>query len=156
MAADFPRDFITGKIAELVFDQMFRTTGKYTVIPFGYESSMPALQQAAKRANEQEILETIKNAPDFALISHDPEAILLVEVKYRLRMDLENYQATALKIVERWKLAWIFYATPNGFTFDKCTDLAKVGAAPTKLSEEVISGDLQEKYLGILNEFIAR
>lgn len=77
MQTDFPKQLIKGKIAELVFDQMFRDTGKYTIIPFGYESIVPELRQYAG-GTEGNILENIQNAPDFALVIHDPKEVLLV------------------------------------------------------------------------------
>ena len=35
-----PRNFIKGKIGELVFEEMFRKAGKFTVLPFGYEKNL--------------------------------------------------------------------------------------------------------------------
>jgi len=40
---DFSRDLIKGRIAEVIFEQMFREQGQYTVIPFGYEQTVPTL-----------------------------------------------------------------------------------------------------------------
>jgi hypothetical protein len=43
----FPRKIIKGKIAEIVFEFMFRSAGEYTVIPFGYEYSHPEIAQTS-------------------------------------------------------------------------------------------------------------
>lgn len=154
MQKDFPESLIKGKIAELIFDLMFRASGKYTVIPFGFESTMPSLQQAAKKSYDDELFETIRNAPDFALVSHAAEAIHLVEVKYRSRPDLEDYRKTAKRIFEQWKLAWIFYATPEGFYFDKCNDLMDENSMLTPLSSDLVSAELQDKYHAILKKYL--
>jgi hypothetical protein len=154
MQKDFSKQLIKGKIAELIFDQMFRDAGKYTVIPFGYESIVPELMQYTNGAEYKSLLENIRNAPDFALVSHDPKEVSLVEVKYRSRVDVEEMRKNAVEICEKWKLAWIFIATPDGFYFDTCTNLEKIGATPTPLTEDVIPQNTQDKYLELLREFI--
>lgn len=40
---EFAEGLIKGKIAEIIFTQMFRAEGKYSVIPFGYENLIPSL-----------------------------------------------------------------------------------------------------------------
>ncbi len=156
MQKDFSKQLIKGKIAELVFDQMFRDSGKYTVIPFGYESVVPELMQYTNGGEYKNLLDNIRNAPDFALVSHDPKEVFLVEVKYRSRIDGEEIRKTAAMICEQWKLAWIFIATPDGFYFDTCTDLLKDSSTATLLSEKLVSKDLQEKYQKLLTEFISQ
>ncbi len=42
---EFSKDLIKGKVAEVIFEQMFREEEKFTVIPFGYEHTMPTLAQ---------------------------------------------------------------------------------------------------------------
>lgn len=156
MQKDFSKQLIKGKIAELVFDQMFRDSCKYTVIPFGYESVVPELMQYTNGGEYKNLLDNIRNAPDFALVSHDPKEVFLVEVKYRSRIDGEEIRKTASMICEQWKLAWIFIATPDGFYFDTCTDLLKDNSTATLLSEKLVSKDLQEKYQKLLTEFISQ
>ena len=83
MDKNFSKDVIKGKIAEIIFELMFREAGKYTVIPFGYEKTFPELIQYSKRLpGAQKVIDNIKNAPDFAIISNDRKRIYLVEVKY--------------------------------------------------------------------------
>ena len=150
---DFSKQLIKGKIAELVFDQMFRQSSGYTVIPFGYEAIMPEIIQYAERADRKELFENISNAPDFALVSHDPKQVLLVEVKYRSTLDIEKIKETATKICEQWKLAWLFLATPQGFFFDSCNDLIHQDKL-TPLGDEMVPFETQIKYLKLLGEFI--
>ena len=153
MQKDFSKQLIKGKIAEMVFDQMFREAGKYTVIPFGYESVVPELMQYTKQTEYKALLENIRNAPDFALVSHSPKEVFLVEIKYRSKIDLEEIKRSADDICERWKLAWLFVATPDGFYFDACTDIVESGRM-TPLTHEYVSKDVQEKYIALLKEFI--
>lgn len=81
MQPDFSRQLIKGKIAEVIFEQMFRETGRFTVIPFGYETVMPELMQYARGEAYRDLVDNIRNAPDFAMISHNPDEVYLVEVK---------------------------------------------------------------------------
>lgn len=149
---DFSKQLIKGKIAELIFEQMFRRVSGYTVIPFGYESIIPELIQYAEKEDRNGLIENIRNAPDFALISHDPKQVLLVEVKYRAVMDMEQARRTAKRICEQWKLAWIFYATPEGFYFDFCADLEHLKTL-TPLDEKIIPLETQREYVQLLKDF---
>ncbi|MEO5645881.1 MAG: hypothetical protein ABIQ91_00185 [Candidatus Paceibacterota bacterium] len=150
---DFSKQLIKGKIAELVFEQMFRRVDGYTVIPFGYESIIPELVQYAEREDRNGLIENIRNAPDFALVSHAPKQVLLVEVKYRKNIDMEEVKETAKRICAQWKLAWIFYATPKGFYFDFCADIGHQHKL-TYLDESIIPIEIQEEYLKLIREFI--
>jgi hypothetical protein len=150
---DFSKQLIKGKVAELVFEQMFRRVSGYTVIPFGYESIIPELVQYAEKEDRNGLIENIRNAPDFALVSHDPKQVLLVEVKYRANMDMEEVKQTAKRICEQWKLAWIFYATPKAFYFDFCADIEHQ-AKLTLLDEKIIPIEIQAEYLSLLRDFI--
>jgi hypothetical protein len=154
MQKDFSKQLIKGKIAELIFDQMFRDTGKYTVIPFGYETIVPELMQYTNTQEYKKLLDNIRNAPDFALVSHDPKSVSLVEVKYRSQIDMNDIRKNAAEIYDRWKLAHIFVATQGGFYFDLCTDLLKDGSCLTPIPENFVSQELQKKYLNLLTEFI--
>ncbi len=115
---------------------------------------MPEFMQLIQGTKYKEMVDTIRNASDFALVRHVPTEVLLIEVKYRNHLDSKKIKETAAKILERWKMAHVFYATPEGFFFNKCEDLVKVGATITPLSEKMIGKQLQEKYLGLLKEFI--
>lgn len=37
MNAEFVKDLIKGKVAEIIFEQMFRESGKFTILHSGYE-----------------------------------------------------------------------------------------------------------------------
>jgi hypothetical protein len=153
MQQNFAKNLIKGKIGEAIFDQMFRDQGRFIVIPFGYDRVIPEVSHCAKKAKYQQVINNIRTAPDFALVSHDREEVFLVEVKYRTNIEMENLIQIAEKIQEKWNLVWMFVCTPQGFYFNRTTEIIK-NKKLTPLGEQWISKDLQEKYLKLLNEFI--
>jgi hypothetical protein len=150
---DFSKQLIKGKIAQIIFEQMFRDQGEYTVIPFGYENILPEIFpqrdnfEGAKRA-----IDNIRNAPDYTLISVKREKVYLVEVKYRRELNIEEIINVASKQIQRWSPSCIFVATQCGFYFGLCSTIINCKKIP-KLSKEMISEDLQIKYAKLLNEF---
>lgn len=146
-------NLIKGKVAEQVFELMFRQSKRYTVIPFGYESIIPEVAQYVDNGLRNALFENIRNAPDFALVSHNPEQVYLVEVKYRSRMDSEEVRESARKICEKWRLAYLFVATPEGFYMDRCTEVMKDGKVKP-LSIDWVPEPLQKQYLGFLDRFM--
>jgi hypothetical protein len=152
MENDFTFQLIKGKIAEITFDQMFREAEEFTIIPFGYESTVRELAQYARKVEHKEVMDAVRNAPDFALISHNQKQVFLVEVKYRTRLQIEHVVDIAQKSYDRWKLAWLFVATPDGFYFDSCSNVLHKGAID-RLNTSWISAGLQSKYLEIMNRF---
>ncbi len=153
MKNNFAENLIKGKIGETIFEQMFREQGEYIVIPFGYEKIIPEISQYAKKKNYLDIVENVRTAPDFALVSHSKEEVFLIEVKYRTNINIEEIIEVAEKIKEKWSVVFIFICNPKGFYFDKTADIIK-NKRLTPLKEELISKELQEKYLKLLKDFI--
>jgi len=155
MQNDFSRNLIKGKVGEAIFDQMFREQGRFTVIPFGYDRIIPEISHYAREAEHKEVIDNIRSAPDFALVSHDRKQVYLVEVKYRSDFDksTEGLIEIAKKIQEKWIMVWIFVCTPNGFYFDKTSEIIK-NRALAPMGEQWICKELQEKYLNLLKDFI--
>lgn len=153
---DFSKQLIKGKIAELIFEQMFRKAGNFTVIPFGYESVQPELMQYSHLAKYKQVFDNIRTAPDFALVSHDKKEVFLVEVKYRTNHTPEEMKEMAEKIKERWKLVRVFMATPEGFYFDSCNNILQNEGRLAALKAEWISDAMQAEYLVLLNQFIKK
>ena len=44
----FIKDLIKGKIAEIIFEQMFRESGRYTILHSGYESDFATVSSLTK------------------------------------------------------------------------------------------------------------
>ena len=155
MNQDFAKNFIKGKIGEIIFDEMFREEGEFTVIPFGYDRTLPELAQYAKEAEYQQVIDNIRSAPDFALVSRDKTQVFLIEVKYRTKIDIEELKKVAEKIEEKWHLVWMFVCTPEKFYFNRTNVITEKNML-YPLSESWICKESQEKYLKLLNEFISQ
>jgi len=151
---EFSEQLIKGKIAEMIFSQMFRNSNKFTVIPFGYENTFPEIAQYAYMADDKQVFETIRNAPDFALVSHDKRDVYLVEVKYRHFLTEQHLVEMAEKIQLRWKTVHLFVATPGGFYFGNCSDIILDKGKITKLDYNWVGMEDQKEYIKLLMEFI--
>lgn len=153
MDDSFAEDLIKGKIAEVIFAQMFREAGKYSVIPFGYENLVPGFIFQGSSEIAKKVKDNISTSPDFALISHDREKIYLVEVKYRSHFDKVEFEDLAKEQKNRWYPSFIFVAAPDGFRFGSCTNIIKNGGAIARLNSKWIGEGLRNKYLELLNRF---
>jgi len=98
-----PKNFIKGKITELIFDQMFREAGRFTILPFGYERTLPELAQYSSEVKYRPVLDNVRSAPDFVLISQDKTEVYMVEVKYRANHSPADLIRIVEKIRERWE-----------------------------------------------------
>lgn len=154
MNTTFSHKLIKGKIAEIIFEQMFREMNKFTIIPFGYESTLPEIAQNSHRVEYQFVLDQIRTAPDFAIVSHDKTEVFLVEVKYFTSHTDKEIKAIAEKIHRKWKVVWLFVATPQGFYFDSCTKIIKNEGSLTRLDTSWVNQELQDSSLQILKDFI--
>ena len=148
----FTRSLVKGKIAETIFAQMFRSVGKYTVLEFGYEKVIPELVQNGY-AEHTGIIETLRTAPDFAVIDNNQRHVKLVEVKYRRTMN----NLEILKVVQRmhqsWNPSYLFVCTLDGFYFDDITTIMSHNGHIARLDTIDIPETAQEKYLKILQDF---
>jgi hypothetical protein len=120
MSLEFSRNLIKGRIAEVIFEQMIRDEGRYEIIPFGYEHTMPTLAQYRHLADVPRIIDNIADAPDFALVSEDKKEVHLVEVKYQSVLDVAQLTGYARKLLKRWDFPWLFVVTPYGFYCGQC------------------------------------
>ena len=155
---EFSRDLIKGKIAETVFEQMFRDSGKpeaekYTILKFGYEYTLPEIAQYMHLAEIPAILKNIRNAPDFVLVSQDRKKIYLVEVKYQKQRFPEETGLLAKKITETWNSCHLFIASPDRFSFSPCSYVIKGNGNISPMQEIWVTQEKQDQYLALLNEF---
>jgi len=151
--------FVKGKITELLFEMMMREDPDrtFTIIPFGYEKTTPELAQYQELIKNYETLTVIKQSPDFILIKNDKTKVYFVEVKYRRRMSnfvKDDLLKRAQKITQYWQETWFFVATQEGLFFDSGKEIIKNGGLVKKLDAEIISPEIQNKYLSVLKEFI--
>ncbi len=152
MGVEFSRKLIKGKITEVIFEQMIREEGRYTVIPFGYEHTVPTLSQYQHLAVVKQIMDNISDAPDFALISEDKTKVYLVEVKFQNKLNVNKLEEYAKKLSDRWEYPWLFVATPYGFYNGLCRDIIN-DKRILSLHKNWVTAERQNRYLKLLNEF---
>lgn len=152
----FLRQSIKGKIADMVFERMMRDdqNHSFTIIPYGYEYTLPELAQYREFIKETPELARIHRSPDFLLIKKDRTCVYFVEVKYRKHFDFENVLKWCNLICETWPSAYLFLVTQECFYFDSCAEVIKNKGKMRGLDTEVISLEMQNKYLNVLKEYI--
>ena len=153
---DFARELIKGRIAETVFEQMFRESGNYTILRAGYEYTLPELAQYQHLAEIQAVIENIRNAPDFVLISQDKKKVYLVEVKFMARRDPKKIKEIVDDILKTWNHSWLFIASPDGFFFEPCNDISNNEGKIGELYPTWAESGIQSEYLKILKQFEPR
>ena len=148
----FARNLVKGKIAETIFAQMLRETKEFTVLEFGYEKIIPELVQQGYDENNITI-ETLRTAPDFAVINQISKKVKLIEVKYLRFLNFDYVLQYANKMHQSWNPSYLFIATLDGFYFDEIKTIIKNNGKISKLKHNQISSELQAKYLQILIDF---
>lgn len=151
---EFSEKLLKGKIAETVFEQMFRDTGTFTVLAFGYENILPELAHRKNDIQAKEAMEIIRRAPDFAVIDNKSHDVYLIEVKYMKHSESRWILRDAERMVSSWKPSYLFLASPNGFFFGKASEIIEKNGVMDKLPASWVPFELQEKYLDLLNKFI--
>ncbi len=149
---DFARNLVKGKIAETVFAQMLRETGEFTVLEFGYEKIIPDLVGQGYEENG-ELVETLRTAPDFAVINHATREVRLIEVKYMHTLSKTYALKDAERMHKSWNPSYLFIATRQGFFFDEITKIIENEGDITPLKHSQIPEKLQANYLKILQDF---
>lgn len=150
--ARFARNLVKGKIAETIFAQMLRETGQFTVLEFGYEKIIPELIQRGYQENNPTI-ETLRTAPDFAVINRDTKEVRLIEVKYMRELSPSNIFRFAVRMSESWNPSYLFVATLEGFFFDSIDKIIGDHGGITPLTHPAIPPETQKRYLKILKDF---
>jgi hypothetical protein len=150
----FVKDLIKGKIAEIIFEQMFRESGRFTILHSGYEYTLPELAQYQHLAKIKAVIENIRNAPDFVLVSQDKEEVHLVEVKYRSHRNTYDLIKICEDTLRVWNPCWLFVASPDGFFFEPCNMvLNNAGNIGPLVNEKFVEPNVRDEYLRLLNEF---
>lgn len=149
---NFTRQLVKGKIAETIFSQMFRESGNFTVLEFGYEKVIPEMiQQGVNESNP--MIETLRTAPDFAVIDRGTRKVKLIEVKYQRSLSAEYTLKAANRMSQSWNPSYLFIATLDGFYMDEIANIVKNNGKIASLNHPKISSDLQDDYLQILKRF---
>jgi hypothetical protein len=145
----FTANLIKGRIAETIFAQMFRATGRYTVLEFGYEKVVPQL--VGNYDHDNPVIESLRVAPDFAVIDRDTKEVRLIEVKYRQTLFQGEILECAEKMHAAWNPSYLFLATWDGFYFDEISNII-INKGNMPMFEEIAT-ETQAEYLQILKTF---
>lgn len=154
MDIDFSRQLIKGKIAEVIFAEMFSVSEEFSIIPIGYEYTVPELAQYQHHVHIQKVLQNLREAPDFSLISQDKTKVFLVEVKYRATLDKRQILEIANSLYPKWNPIFIFLATQIGFYFDSCKNIVANNGDTNLLSNKWVREDIQLEYNKLLKTFV--
>jgi len=148
----FARNLVKGKIAETVFAQMLRETRAFTVLEFGYEKVIPEMIQQGYDENNG-MIETLRTAPDFAVINQQTKEVRLIEVKYMRALNHSYVLRDATRMSGSWNPSYLFVATLDGFYFDNIEMIIKNSGSISPLEHPQIPKAVQDKYLQILIDF---
>jgi len=148
----FTKNLIKGKIAEIIFERMLREAKVFTVIHFGYEYILPELSRDKTVDKNNEAIDAIRTAPDFAVINNDTKKVHLIEVKFLSVFSKSTVLKYAKKMSASWNPSYIFLATKNGFYFDEISEIIEKKGDIAKLVHKNIPQKLQDKYLKLLIE----
>lgn len=148
----FARKLVKGKIAETIFAQMLRETNQFTVLEFGYEKLVPELVQQGYNENYG-LIETLRSAPDFAVINRMKKEVRLIEVKFQRELNLDFTLKAAQRMHASWNPSYLFIATLDGFYFDGISKIIERHGTIRRLRHPFIPDEVQDRYLQILRDF---
>lgn len=151
---DFSNNLIKGRIAEMIFEQMLRDAGGFTVLGFGYEKIIPELARRQETIETERTMEIIRRAPDFAVIKHETNKVYLVEVKYMHNISREKVFSAAQKMISSWDPSYLFIVNPNSFYFESVKSIVEKEGEIEAFGYDSVSRELQDKYLSLLKTFI--
>ncbi len=146
----FTHNLVKGRIAETIFAQMLRNDGRFTVLEFGYEKVIPQLV-GIDNNHENAAIESLRAAPDFAVINQDNKEVRLVEVKFRTNLVDSEILSVARKMHASWNPSWLFVATLDGFYFDEIREIIENQGRIRHFDR--IDNSTQNEYLNILRDF---
>lgn len=150
----FSKNLIKGRVAEMIFEQMLRDAGGFTVLGFGYEKIIPELARRQDTIEAERTMEIIRRAPDFAVIKHETNKVYLVEVKYMHNITREKVLMCAEKMINSWDPSYLFIVTPHSFYFESVRSIVEKKGQIEAFGYDAVSKELQDEYLKLLNTFI--
>ncbi|MBI2034033.1 MAG: hypothetical protein HYT13_02965 [Candidatus Liptonbacteria bacterium] len=153
MRNNFEHNLIKGRIAETIFEGMFRDTKKFTVLHSGYEYTESVLAQYRSMVVMKKVLDTISKTPDFVLITEDKQQVYLVEVKYRAEIDKKDLIDIATTISKNWNPSYIFLVSKSGFYFDSVNKIKESGDIK-ELSKSWVVQEIQNKYKKLAEDWL--
>ncbi len=153
---NFEHRLIKGRIAETIFEMMFRDTEKFIVLHFGYEYTESVLAQYRNMIVMKKVLDAVSKAPDFILLTENKKQPYIVEVKYRARIDKEELVEIAKQIVKNWEVAYVFLISKDGFYFSPIHTIINSNGNIEPLSPSWVSQEIQDKYKKLAEDWLWR
>jgi hypothetical protein len=152
----FEHSLIKGRIAETIFEMMFRDTKKFTVLHLGYEYTTSILAQYRNMVVMQKVLDPVRKAPDFMLLTEDKTQAYLVEVKYRAFPDKKEIVEIARKIVKNYPTCHLFLISKKGFYFDPVHSIINKNGDMELLKFSWVTRRIQDKYKKPAEDYLWR
>jgi hypothetical protein len=158
MSDNFKDDLIKGKITEVIFEEMFSEVGKFLILHSGYEFKTPELAQELQSIERKDILDHLRNFPDYILLTKnsDKKGVYLVEVKYRSNIDPGEIRKIAEELTDKYVTVYLFIATQDNFYFDYCRNIINNNGSMVLLDDNWILKTVRDKYLELLDKYIPR
>ena len=128
------------------------TTSAYRLGTDKYEKIVPELVQQGYSENNS-LVETLRTAPDFAVINKEKREVRLIEVKYRKQLYSEDILKIASRMHQLWNPSYLFVATLDGFYFDEVKKIVEKEGVIRPLLHPFIPPEMQDRYLKILVDF---
>jgi hypothetical protein len=99
------------------------------------------------------MVETLRTAPDFAVINKKTKEVHLIEVKYRRTFIQKNILEIAERMSKNWNPSYLFLASVDGFYFGEVKTIIKNKGRIELLEHKQIPKETQIAFLRILNDF---
>lgn len=154
MKNNFEHNLIKGKIAEIIFELMFKESEKFTVFRFGYEYTEEYLSQHRLQVKFPQVVKNVSNAPDFLLVTENKSQVYLVEVKYRAYIDHAQLADIASDLTKRWNPSYIFVISKNGFYFSPANTISNNDGQIKPLDVNWIPEEIQKKYRELTEDWL--
>ncbi len=99
------------------------------------------------------MVETLRTAPDYAVINKKTHEVHLIEVKYRHTFSDSHILSIAERMIASWKPSFLFLASEDGFYFGEVETIVENAGKIDLLDHPQIPKETQDEFLKILNDF---
>ena len=148
------RNVIKNKSAEIIVFEMFRESGMYIVAPYSQEMVLSELAAIEKSENIKGEVTRLHERPQLSIHNLVLGTHYLVKVKYRENPTPQMILSIAEEVSRVWPGTYLCLVTPIGFFFDSCTEILEREGDIALIDTNLISPEIQDKYLKIVNDTI--
>lgn len=148
---EYAKEIAGNNLTDSIFKAIFTEAGTFTVIPLHDEHTKAQLQRYNHIVEIQALMRNPASAPGYLLISKDKKRIYIVDVIYRTHRIAKEIKQRALDTHKTWNTAWLFIASPDGFYFGPCSQIAHDNGFIGGLFDQWVPSEMQQTYLASLN-----